>query len=366
MSTAFSSRAWAARGAAEVVTLESDGDAAAKRFHERTQNPVLTDISVDFGNLPVEEVLPDPEALPDLFSSQPVVLKGRYHGSAQGKITIRGNTAAGPFERTVSVDLPEAAEQHDVLAPLWARARIEWLMDRDWLGIQQGQPDAKNKEAITQLGLEFSLVTQFTSFVAVEEKVVNEGGQTKKVDVPVEMTDGVSYEGVFGTRPEASQAKMSALGYAGRGVAMADRSMAQSVSEGMVLSAPAMAPPPPPPAAAPSQIQSPAVEAKPEPKPKVEEGKGHAKIAPALQNLNEKLVGGNYTQGQVKVKDGWVEVFIYLTDDTPERLTALQSAGVRVLSHATSGKMVHARLKVIDLEKVAELEFVKRIEPPTF
>jgi len=81
------------RGASEVVTLESDGDAAAKRFHERTQNPVLTDISVDFGNLPVSEVLPDPEAIPDLFSAQPVVLKGRT-GCFEGH-KVRGRLPFG-------------------------------------------------------------------------------------------------------------------------------------------------------------------------------------------------------------------------------------------------------------------------------
>jgi len=38
-------------------------------------------------------------------------------------------------------------------------------------------------------------------------------------------------------------------------------------------------------------------------------GKGHAKIDPALWDLSSKLVGGNYEQGAVKVKTGWVEVF---------------------------------------------------------
>jgi len=172
------------------------------------------------------------------------------------------------------------------------------------------------------------------------------------------MTDGVSYEGVFGSRPEmAPQAKasMRTLGYAGRGVAAVDSLTTQSVSaETMAMPAPAS-----PPALL---REAPATE----PKPQVQAGKGHAKIAPALQNLSEKLVGGNYIQGPVKVKDGWVEVFIYLTDDTPERLSTLQSLGVRILSHATSGKTVHARLKVTDLERVAEQDFVKRIEPPTF
>jgi len=42
-------------------------------------------------------------------------------------------------------------------------------------------------------------MTQFTSFVAVEERVTNEGGKPKTIQVPVERPEGVSYEGVFGT-----------------------------------------------------------------------------------------------------------------------------------------------------------------------
>ena len=41
-------------------------------------------------------------------------------------------------------------------------------------------------------------MTQFTSFVAVEEMTVTDGGQPRRIDVPVEMPEGVSHEGVFG------------------------------------------------------------------------------------------------------------------------------------------------------------------------
>ena len=121
-----------------------------------------------------------------------------------------------------------------------------------------------------------------------------------------------------------------------------------------------MSPPP-----APAAVPSVAAESKPE-LSKPQPGKGHAKIAPSLQGLAEKLVNGNFTDGAVKVRDGWVDVFIYLTDDGEEALNALKNLGVRVLAHTASGKMVHARVKAADIEKVAELDFVKRIEPPTF
>ena len=45
---------------------------------------------------------------------------------------------------------------------------------------------AEVKQAVIQLGLDYRLMTQFTSFVAVEEMIVTDGGQPRRIDVPVE------------------------------------------------------------------------------------------------------------------------------------------------------------------------------------
>src|SRR5262249_62234184 len=100
--------------------------------------------------------------------------------------------------KEIPVDLPESQTEHDSLATLWARTRIDDLMSQDFAGIQNDDPQPDMREAITQLGLEYRLMTQFTSFVAVEEMTVTEGGQPRRIDVPVDMPEGVSHEGVFG------------------------------------------------------------------------------------------------------------------------------------------------------------------------
>ncbi len=184
------------RGEVEYVTLEDDGSAAARRFHERVRNPLLTDVEIDWGGLPVADVYP--KRLPDLFSAKPLILTGRYTSAARGVIRLRGKLAGRNFVKEIPVELPESQPERDVLATLWARARIDDLMSQDYAGIQNGDPQPDAREAITQLGLEYRLMTQFTSFIAVEEMTVTEGGQPRRIDVPVEMPEGVSYEGVFG------------------------------------------------------------------------------------------------------------------------------------------------------------------------
>ena len=184
------------RGEVEYVGLRDDGSAAARRFHERVRNPLLTDISIDWGGLPVKDVYP--QRVPDLFAARPVVLSGRFDRAAAGVIRLRGKMAGHDFSREVRVTLPAADPGHDVLATLWARRRVDDLMAQDFNGLQQGTFPAPLKEEVTKLGLDFRLMTQFTSFVAVEDTIVTDGGEPRRVEVPVEMPEGMSYEGVFG------------------------------------------------------------------------------------------------------------------------------------------------------------------------
>ncbi len=185
------------RGEVEYVTLEDDGSAAARRFHERVRNPLLTDIEIDWAGLPVADVYP--KRLPDLFSAKPLILTGRYTSSARGVIRLRGNLAGQNFVKEIPVELPESQTEHDSLATLWARTRIDDLMSQDYAGIQNDDHQPDVRESITQLGLEYRLMTQFTSFVAVEEMTVTDGGQPRRIDAPVEMPEGMSHEGVFGS-----------------------------------------------------------------------------------------------------------------------------------------------------------------------
>ena len=103
----------------EYVGLSDDGSAAAKRFHQRVRNPLLTDISIEWNDLPVTDIYP--KRIPDLFGAKPVILTGRYTGPVSGTIRLKGNMAGSQFMREIQVRLPETMALHDVLAPLWAR-----------------------------------------------------------------------------------------------------------------------------------------------------------------------------------------------------------------------------------------------------
>ncbi len=192
------------RGEVEYVALSDDGSAAARRFHERVRNPLLTDVAVDFGRLNTSDVYP--ARIPDLFSAKPVVIHGRYNAAGSGVIRLTGKMSGKPFSREIRVNFPANEPAHDTLATLWARSKVEALMSRDWASHQGGAPAADVKAGITRLGVDYRLMTQYTAFVAVDESRVTEGGKPVTVEVAVEMPDGVSHEGVFGQAAGKSMA----------------------------------------------------------------------------------------------------------------------------------------------------------------
>jgi Ca-activated chloride channel family protein len=175
-------------GDVEFVTAPGEAQAAADRFYERVHSPVLTNISIDWNGLPVNDVYP--RNVRDLFSAKPIIITGRYSGTPTGKITIKGYQGTGDYSRTIPVDFTSASENNAALEKIWARHKVEDLMSQDWNGIQWG--NSKYKAQIIQVGLEHSLATQFTSFVAVEERTVVSDGKPMKVEVPVELPEGVS------------------------------------------------------------------------------------------------------------------------------------------------------------------------------
>lgn len=175
----------AGNGEVEYVSLADDGSKAAKRFYERVRTPLLMDVSIDWNGMPVADVYPG--KLGDLFSARPIIVSGRFLAPASGTIKLKGWLAGQEYVREIAVDLPEAQPENDSLASLWARKRIDELSSE---ALNAGNASDLNKQ-IADLGLEFRLLTNFTSFVAVEEQIVNHGGTPTRVEVPVAIPEGV-------------------------------------------------------------------------------------------------------------------------------------------------------------------------------
>lgn len=186
------------RGTFQVIRQDEPSEEVADRFFRQINNPVLTNIEVTWegdGEAPILY----PSRSPDLFAEQPLVLYGRQAEGINGRLRIRGIAAGGvPYEETIAVNFDQ--EGSPAIAQLWGRARIKELMDRMYV-----IETTSGVSEITQTALAYRLLSQYTAFVAVSEEVrVDPDGTRRTVDVPVELPEGVSYEGIFGTERDQS------------------------------------------------------------------------------------------------------------------------------------------------------------------
>ncbi len=176
----------AGKGAARYVTLREEPARAVNRFYRAIDHAVLSDIRIDWGELDVKDTWP--KGLPDLFATRPLVVRGRYDRPGRGTVTLSAKVNGRSVELPFEVELPASTEGHDALATLWARAQVADLETRLWSG--DAAPEVV--EQITQTGLEFRMVTPYTSFVAVDRSRVVGDGDPKTIVQPVEAPEGVN------------------------------------------------------------------------------------------------------------------------------------------------------------------------------
>jgi len=179
------------KGAALFLGPGEASDDLVRRFVDRIATPVFTDIHLSWEGIEVDDL--EPAAVPDLFAGQPLVIHGRYHRPGAGALVLEGRLRGRRQTLRRVVTLPAFAADNAALGRLWARARIDRLTRETY-----GRPHPDTVAAITDLGLRFHLMTPYTSLVAIDPDVTNDGGESRGVDVPVEMPAGVSYQGILG------------------------------------------------------------------------------------------------------------------------------------------------------------------------
>lgn len=175
------------RGAVAYLGLNDSASEVMDHFFGRIAHPALTDINIDWGGLEVADVYP--AQVPDLFVGRPVILTGRFEGQAPDAIRVTGRTGASDETIEVPTGTDQPASEHDGLAAVWARKKIAELASRTMYDTEASLP-----RQIKQLALDYSLMSAYTSFVAVDSLTRTAGDFGTTVAVPVPVPDGVRYD----------------------------------------------------------------------------------------------------------------------------------------------------------------------------
>ncbi|MEW5959948.1 MAG: VWA domain-containing protein [Chloroflexota bacterium] len=151
-----------AAGNGGTVTYVQPGEnleAVLTGFYGQIANPVLTGVTVEFEGLEASELYP--ARLPDLFQGSALLLSGRYRATApEVTVRVRGQAAGQAQEYVYRFDLNEASDR-DFVPRLWATRRIGELLDR----VRVGGESPALVEEIRTLGLNYGLVTPYTTFI---------------------------------------------------------------------------------------------------------------------------------------------------------------------------------------------------------
>ena len=184
-------------GLAEVIELNTDPGPLVAQIAERIHRAQLAKIQIDWNKLSVYETYP--RRIPELWPGRPVIMFGRYAGGGSKEIRLSGSAEGKPLKYKLHVTLPDAQPAHDVLSKVWARKKIEDI------SAQLYAADASEIiEEITNIALTHRLMTQYTSFVAVDENDMQPINQEVKapqqVVVPVPLPEGTDFGGFYNAR----------------------------------------------------------------------------------------------------------------------------------------------------------------------
>lgn len=174
----------AGRGEPFIITDPVQAPEQAARFRRMVESPVLTSVQLRFEGLDVYDL--EPAVQPDVLGERPVLVFGKWRGQPKGRMLVQGHSAEGPWQQSVDVT-PAKAGHSAALPSLWARHRIATLSDQEALEGGDGQ-----RAAITQLGLDYRLLTAYTSFIAVDQIVRNpDPAGSQRVQQPLPLPQGV-------------------------------------------------------------------------------------------------------------------------------------------------------------------------------
>lgn len=155
----------------------------SEKLRKMIDRPILTDIQLTLGDSGAYDIAP--AKVPDLLAARPLLIFGKYR--ANSRIELIGRTGRGSFHQPIDFKTADARPENQPLRALWARKWVEILEDEYHMGA-----DKSAEDAITNLGRFYSLLTPFTSFVAIDSEIANRTGQVDTIRQPLPMPEGVS------------------------------------------------------------------------------------------------------------------------------------------------------------------------------
>lgn len=149
-------------GLAAFLSSEDNFERAAQAFRRKLLRPVLTDLKINIANADVYDL--EPKTLPNLYHGMPIRLYGRYRKPGDAQVTITGRIGDQEIRRSIDLSFPKEDNANPQIERMWAWHKVDRLLK---------EADATNSRStvtdeIVRLGEAYSIVTEYTSFIVLE------------------------------------------------------------------------------------------------------------------------------------------------------------------------------------------------------
>ncbi len=153
------------RGVSGYVRSDERIDEAVSEFFARVEAPVLTDVSLDFVGIDVEDLYPYP--MPDLFAGTQLAVLGRYHAGGTAALAVDGRIGdRAPTYRYPGLMFAKEGGP-DFIARLWAQRKVGYLLSQ----IRLNGADEELVAEVIELSTRYGIVTPYTSFLVDEPEL---------------------------------------------------------------------------------------------------------------------------------------------------------------------------------------------------
>ena len=134
------------------------------RQFNRIHNPQLDVTEIDFGDMVVERTYPG--TITYLYDREPFTIFAQVNGEIGGNIDIKGVVDEVDYTMHIDLDKLEIEESSQLIRKVWARKRIESLMEK--VRLVRGVEEERFREEILELSKKYSIISSETSFIMLE------------------------------------------------------------------------------------------------------------------------------------------------------------------------------------------------------
>jgi Ca-activated chloride channel family protein len=188
-------------------------DEVLSDFYAGITTPVLTNLTLDFGDMIIHDIYPNP--LPDLFEGSQVVVAGRYGKGGVSDVLLRGEVNGETLEfiykeQVFAKDSREEDSLASSLPRLWATRRIGDLLSQ----VRLYGPDKEIIDHIVKLSVRFGIVTPYTSYLVTEDLELGMENQQRSAVETYEYLQAMPTAPAFGYDAVQKAAEQGAMSQA--------------------------------------------------------------------------------------------------------------------------------------------------------